>query len=83
LKGLAVYGWSGWSNAATASALSPTVDSSIALAAIYTQDAIKKTTGILYTKLADTNGTIGTPAGPADIGRFDGNSALSAGAPVA
>lgn len=80
----AVYGWSGGSNAATASALSPTGgNDSIALAAIYTKDAIKVTTGIRYTKLADTNGTIGTAAGPAVIGRFDGNSALSAGLSVA
>ena len=76
----AVYGMSGGGTAATASALSPTGgNKSLALAAVYTKDAYKVTTGVRYTKLGDTNATVsGNP-----VASFSGNSALSAGISVA
>lgn len=76
----AVYGWSGGSTSATASALSPSGgNDSLALAAVYTRDAMKVTAGVRYTKLGDTTATAsGNP-----VTAFSGNSALSAGVSVA
>ena len=76
----AVYGMSGGGNSATASALAPSGGyKSLALAAVYTKDAIKVTTGVRYTNLGDTNATVSGTS----VARFEGNSALSAGLSVA
>ena len=78
----AVYGQSGGGTAATASALSPTGgNKSLALAAVYTNDAYKVTTGVRYTKLGDTTATVGAAQTP--VTSFSGNSAVSVGVSVA
>jgi long-subunit fatty acid transport protein len=78
----AVYGQSGGGTAATASALSPTGgNKSLALAAVYTKDAYKITTGVRYTKLGDTTATVGAAQTP--VASFSGNSAVSVGVSVA
>jgi long-chain fatty acid transport protein len=78
----AVFGQSGGGTAATASALSPTGgNKSLALAAVYTNDAYKVTTGVRYTKLGDTTATVGAAQTP--VASFSDNSAVSVGVSVA
>jgi long-chain fatty acid transport protein len=78
----AVYGQSGGGTSATAYALSPTGgNKSLALAAVYTNDVYKVTTGVRYTKLGDTTATVGTAQTP--VASFAGNSAVSVGLSVA
>lgn len=71
----AVYGQSGSSTSATASALSPTCgNKSLALAAVYTNVAYRVKTGIRYTKLGDTIATVG--AAQKQVTSFIDNSAV-------
>lgn len=76
----AVLGFSGGGDDRTQSALAPVGDStSLGLAAIYTYENVKVTTGIRYTDIGDTTATVG--GNP--VTQFEDNSALSAGISVA